>query len=302
MDEKLNELYQSMLKESGSSMTVGDVKPGELEGAKKNAKPVKAKTTPDNTVDTPEEGPSAEEVKKGGGEKNAEVAGKVDTHQKKVGVGESSRFDALFKTIVSEAEDEMGMGNEDSTDIVDAKDPEDEGFDDDLGDFTDKTDVESETDIASELRLMADRLQELADKMGVDLGTEEELGKEGEGEGLSAENIGTEGEDVVRGESVESKEDEEEEDEEGEEEEEEVKEAKSEPEPKPAKATQFGPKMSKTAPGTLSKVSAKHAKGAIKGTHTGEPQNAKATQFGPKMSLKAKASGPAAKTGSHLFA
>lgn len=267
MDEKLNEIYQSMLTES--DMTVGNVKPGELDGAKKNAKPIKQKATGDNTVETPEEGPSSDEVKKGGATKNAEKAGKVDTH-------ESSKFDSLFKSIVSEAD----MGEEKDDTIVNAPEIEGDEFSDELGDFesSEETDVESETSVAAELRLMADRLSELADKMGVDLEDEGEDMGEGEGEGMG-EGMG-EGEGKEEAPVAES--------------------MKSQPEPKPAKKTTFGPKMSKTV-GKLSKVSGKHAKGGIKGSYTGEPQKAKATQFGPKMSLKAKASGPASKANSEAF-
>jgi len=147
MDEKLNEIYSTIVTESEK---VAEAPVGELEGSEKAQGP-KSVETADNKVDAPEEGPSQGEVKKGGACANKEVV--EDSFDFK----SSASFEELYKNIIGENED-----------IVSAPDVEGDSFDDDLGDFDAalEDDVDEETDIATELRTMADRLSELADKYG----------------------------------------------------------------------------------------------------------------------------------------
>lgn len=250
MYDELKEIYKDILNENE---TVGTVKPGELDGASKNAKPIKKVSTPDNTVETPDEGKSAEEVKKGGITKNSKKAEDQLKGSKNVKENKSpitTKFEELYKTVIGEDIDL----EDDNDDIVKAPELEGDQFDDETGDFDDDVgneDVEEEVDIATELRAMADRLNELADQYSEgdtdDVLGDDELGDE-LGEDGDDETFGLEDEEI-HGESM-----------------------KNQPEPRPAKKTQFGPKMSKTAKGKLSKVSAKKANTNFKGKYDGVPQ------------------------------
>lgn len=235
MHDKLNEIYSQMLKESTHDMTVGTVKSGELEGSE-NAKPSEQVKTPDNQVDSPEEGLSQGEVKKGGASTNmSTVKGKKEKINDSLSF--TSKFEDLYKSVIGEDMDEMD-------EISDAPEIESDSFDDELGDFGDDEDVSEETDIAVELRTMAERLQELADKFSETSMSDEELDMDENDLEMDIED-----EDINKlGESV-----------------------KSEPEPKPLKATDKGPHMSKTVKGKLSSVSSKKAKVGMKGSYDGSP-------------------------------
>jgi hypothetical protein len=243
MDEKLKQIYKDMLTESESA------------GANQNIEDsgkMKPKNEPDENVEvpTPVEGKSQEEVSKGGAKKREDTVVSDSFNYKS-----SSNFENLYKSVIGEEED-----------IVPAGDVEGDEFNDELGDFEGdlEGDIEEETSIAVELRTMAERLQELADKYA---GSEDEE----DFDGLEDEDMGMD-------------EDEDEED---------VFEAvKSEPEPKPHNPST---NRSKTAKGRLSSVSKKKAKTGIKGTHTGEPNelNVKGGHTNTKGHT-AKASGPSA--------
>ena len=294
MEDKLNEIYQNeiyqkMLNESEDKMTVGSVKPGELEGADKNGEPVKQVATKDNTVDAPKEGPSSGEVKKGGAVANSDTAkneleGKKKKMPKEIvkdsAEVKATKFEDLYKSVIGEEMDLEGGTDE----IVKAPEVEGEEFSDETGDFEaeGEGDVEDEVDVASELRAMAERMNELADKYAELTGEggdelENELGGD---EMVGDEMVGDEmGGDKLQEESM-----------------------KNQPEPKPAKKTTLGPKMSKTVKGKLSSVGKKSAKGNIKGSFDGVPQKlgdkgAKTNQSG----MTAKGNGPASKKGADFF-
>lgn len=288
MEDKLDQIYQQMLKESNDKMTVGTVKTGEIEGAEK-AEPIKQVTTKDNTVDAPKEGPSSGEVVKGGAAANSSTAkdalkgkkgdmpkGKKNAMGNKEEVlGDSvavkaTKFEDLYKSVLGE---ELDLGGGNSEEVVPAPEIEGDEFDEEQGDFeAGEPDVEEETSVAAELRAMAERMNELADKYAEMTG--EALEGEGE-EGIEDlegdEGVEAEEEGLKLGESF-----------------------KNQPEPKPAKKTTLGPKMSKTVKGKLSSVSAKHAQGSIKGKHDGVPQ--KLGDAGKKFNttgMTAKGKGPA---------
>jgi hypothetical protein len=296
MEDRLNEIYQTMLNESEDKMTVGSVKPGELEGADKNGAPVKQVTTKDNTVDAPKEGASAVEVKKGGATANSdsaknELEGKKKKMPKEIvkdsAEVKATKFEDLYKSVIGEDLDLEGGTDE----IVKAPEVEGEEFNDEEGDFEaeGEGDVEDEVDVASELRAMSERMLELADKYAEltgetggddlegELGGDELGGDELGGDELGGDEMGG---DELRQESM-----------------------KNQPEPKPAKKTTLGPKMSKTVTGKLSSVGKKSAKGNIKGTYDGVPQ-----KFGDKGSktnqsgMTAKGNGSAHKKGAEFFA
>jgi hypothetical protein len=241
MHDKLDEIYQQMLKESNESMTVGTVKAGDLEGAK-HAKPVQQIKTQDNQVDSPDEGASQSEVKKGGASTNMETVKKEK--EIKDSVDFTSRFESLYKSVIGE---ELDMDDE----ISPSSEVEGENFDEEIGDFDidSEDDMSEETDIATELRTMAERILELADKFSetsMDDDSLEDL------DSLDDDSMGEDSEEdsLARiGESI-----------------------KSEPEPKVLKKTDKGPHMSKTVKGKLATVSKKHAKNTMKGTHTGTPE------------------------------
>jgi hypothetical protein len=80
------------------------------------------------------------------------------------------------------------VGNEEEEgEVVPAQDIEGEGFNDDVGDFEsqEEGDIEEEIDLSAELRLLADRLSEIADKLSVngeeEMGAEEQEGEMGMG-------------------------------------------------------------------------------------------------------------------------
>jgi hypothetical protein len=277
MDNQLENLYESMLQEASKTGTVDTkVKAGEgFEGsdkaqgsAIKSPKPTDAEGV---TKKTPDAGPS-----QGKGQ------GKPEKLSKKVESMETSKdelipltFDQLFKRTIKE-EDES---------IVPSADIEGDEFSEDTGDFEPdggEGDVEEEIDLASELRILADRLSEIADKIGVD--EEGGVGDGIEDASIGDEELGGAGEEVMAPESVQHKN------------RKVVKEAiKSEPTPKNLKKTTLGPKMSQNPKNKIGKSGAGKASTPAAKDRTGTPSVAPKTTFGPKMSQNPNGTGPAVK-------
>lgn len=268
--------YEKMLKESAEKTgTVNTkVKAGDsFEGSDK-AKKMSAESGPegkDNKIDKPAAGPSAgdDAVAQGKGKplSKKEVKMKDSTEEPKM----SLSFDDLYNKVIKEEAD----------DIVPAPDIESSDFDEKTGDFTDTPDVEGETtdvdeeiDLASELRLLADRLNEIADKFSGEAATDELAPDE---EGLEDTEIPPEGEGVQ------------------------TEAIKSEPTPKAAKKTTLGPKMSQNPKNKIGKSGAKTAAVPSAKQRDGTISQAPKTTLGPKMSQNPSGNGPAVKGGQTSF-
>jgi len=240
-------------------MTAGTVKPGNIEGADK-AKAPKNVQTADNKVDAPVEdsahsNPSVEEGK-------GKVLVKKESEEI---VKPILSFDELYSKTLKE--------DLNSEEISPAGDIEGENFDDKLGDFDagDDSGIDEEVDAATELRLLADRLNEIADKISGTEGGEEGLG--GEEDLTGEEDLGGEGADIppVRRESFQH-------------------------ELKKAPKSKFGPSMKNTA-SNISKNAGK-SKTPSKGKDTsGKLSPAPKSTLGPKMSKTVSGSGPAVQGG-----
>lgn len=181
-------------------------------------------------------------------------------------------FDDLYNKVINEADE----------DVVPTPDVEGDDFSETTGDFDagEGTDVDEEIDLASELRLLADRLSELADKLSVedpDAALGDELGGEEGGE-----EMGEEPSDIPPTLSRES-----------------VTEAiVSEPTPKPMKKTTLGPKMKQNPSNKMGKSGAGKASLPAQGKdRSGKPSPAPKTTLGPKMSQNPSGTGPAVKGG-----
>lgn len=279
MDSKLSELYASMndkktvVTEGDCKMTVGTGitnKGGDLEGAKEKAKPIKNVTTTDNKVDKPEEDTAhsagADDVEKGKG-KQLKKESKLP-----------ATFEELYQRTLKEDLDSLSKDDE----VVPAEDIEGDGFSDELGDFEEgEGEVDEEVDVATELRLMASRLEEMADKIsGASDGLDDELGGE---EGLD------QAQDAVPG---------------AEDDLTDIKKESVEPHQlKNAKKSSFGPKMGQKV--NKSKISVQSGKG--KTTTNGKDKSGKLSPapkstLGPNNSMTVKGSGPAVKgSNSKLF-
>lgn len=263
MDNQLEDLYMKMITESKDGTVNTKVKAGDgFEGADKaNIKSVKSPEPTDAEgikQKKPVDGPSADTK-----------AGEPKPLSKKVeGMKDSVEaplltFDQLYNKTITEAEDE----------VVAAPDIEGEEFNPDEGDFTGTDEEEvgmgeegEEIDIASELRLLADRLVEIADKISVDEPVEGDISEEAPVEGM----------DEVPAPVTEA--------------------IKSEPTPKPAKKTTLGPKMSQNPKNRIGKSGAGKASMPKAGKdRTGTPSPAPKTQFGPNMSQNPSGTGPAVK-------
>jgi hypothetical protein len=270
METKLEDLYMQMITESGKEGTVNTkVKPGQgLEGSDKaNIKAVKSPEPTDAEgvkQKKPVEGPSADT--KAGEPKplsKKEQGVKDSVEQEK---SPFMTFDQLYTQTITEADE-----------VVPAPDIEGDEFNPEEGDFTGGEEGEmgeeaEEIDIASELRLVADRLIEIADKISVGGEGTEEL-PEGPVEEMPEEGL-------TSNESVQQ-----------------MKEAiVSEPTPKPAKKTTLGPKMSQNPKNKIGKSGAGKASVPTAGKdRTGTPSPAPKTSFGPKMSQNPSGTGPAVK-------
>jgi len=276
--DALENLYESMIQEASKTGTVDTgkemPKPGEgLEGEEK-AKKMSTESGPEgkgNKVDKPVAGPSV-------GDKSFEEGkGKPLTKKESTEVPAESKipltFDELFKKTINEEEEP----------ITPASDIESSDFSEDQGDFTgEEGDVDEEIDLASELRLLADRLTEIADKLSVDEAGEGEIGEEGPAEEAPVE--GGAAPSTLAPESVQHGKV--------------MKEAiVSEPTPKNLKKTTLGPKMSQNPKNKIGKSGAGKAATPPAKDRTGEPSPLPKTQFGPKMSQNPTGTGPAVKGG-----
>ncbi len=265
MDPKMLEIYANMLNESTDKSTAkvegkgAAVKGGELEGAKD-----KAKIDPNAnvTIKKPVEGKSSDI-------KGAEPQKLIKKEAKEEATLGAS-FEALYnKTINEEEEVENEVGVEPVSDV------ESKDFSEDSGDFNTDEEIteDEEIDIVSELRLMADRLNELAEKMGLG---EEDVTLDVEEPTIDDETISVPKDDeIVKTEAI-----------------------KHEPTPKPLKKSSFGPKMSKT----ISKIKTANGKAGQmkKQAFDGKPETLKKSEFGPTMSKTVKGSGPAVTGGNFI--
>jgi hypothetical protein len=268
MDNHMSEMgdvYEQMLKEAAPQ------KGESFEGAKVKGKPPTqnvvaglTKTTNSNVSNSPDT------VEKGKGKKmNPTIKGITDSAQTpKLALS----FDDLYNKVINEADE----------DVVPTPDVEGDDFSETTGDFDtgEGTDVDEEIDLASELRLLADRLSELADKLSVedpDAALGDELGGEEGGE-----EMGEEPSDIPPTLSRES-----------------VTEAiVSEPTPKPMKKTTLGPKMKQNPSNKMGKSGAGKASLPAQGKdRSGKPSPAPKTTLGPKMSQNPSGTGPAVKGG-----
>jgi hypothetical protein len=224
-------------------------------------------------IKKPVEGPSSgdDAVEKGKGKVLAKktVSTKDSVEQPKL----SLSFDDVYKKIVQE---------EESLDaVMPAQDIEGEGFDETKGDFEkEETDVNEEVDVGTELRLIAERLMEMAEKLGGEemspMDDESVEGAEGM-EDAEGSEMGTSPVDSLNRESVQTEA------------------IKNEPNPKPLKKTSFNPKMKQNPKNIIGKSGAGKASLPAKKDHSGVPSNAPKTQFGPKMSQNPTGTGPAVK-------
>lgn len=195
----LENVYEQMLKEEFETVneeTVGTTKPGELDGAEKAKlkksldadakKPTEHTTKTDVTLDDGEPKPLAKKTQK--------FTEREDGSEAKPRLS----FNDIYSKIIKEEDG-----------IVTAQDVEGKGFNDDAGDFEsdpdlasgDDDETEEEVDVASELRLMAERMNELADRIGspdddlddLDMDETGDVGPEDgvEGQGIEDEASGT---------------------------------------------------------------------------------------------------------------
>ncbi|MDD4110044.1 MAG: hypothetical protein PHS54_00660 [Clostridia bacterium] len=199
----------------------------------------------------------------------------------------TSKFDSLFNTQIDEADGIEG----DESPLEMSGEGE---FDDDAGDFPpdggDDTTGE-EVDVATELRMIIDRLSEVAEKLGAYDSDMEDAGDEA-GEIDSEPGDEFEPEEELAPESVQKggpgkgSHD-----------------GKIKPFPNTSKKFQ-GPKSCnrvKSAFNPSSKKAATGAGGPGKGSHDGKLGPARRTDLGPKMSMKANVKGTMGKTGAGVF-
>lgn len=279
MDNHMSEMgamYEQILKE-------GQVKKGEsFEGADKaQGKSIKGEGPETAKLPKPQQGPSMgdDTVAQGKGVEMKKKA--VKATEQAATQTLSLSFDDLFNKVINEADDDL------ADKVVPAPDVEGDDFSEDTGDFdaTEETDVDEEVDLASELRLLADRLSEIADKLSVEDEGEEDgdLGDE-MGDEMGADDATEDAtEDVgmppaLNRESVQTEA------------------IKSEPTPKPLKKTTLGPKMKQNPTNKIGKSGAGKASLPAQGKdRSGKPSNAKKTTLGPKMSQNPSGTGPAVK-------
>jgi len=281
-NDQLTSLYEGiLLNESQATNTTGNLKSGQgFEGEEKaQASAIKGGDPIDAEgirQKKPVDGPSQktdEGKPKPLGKKEANAP-----RQESI----SLSFDDLYKQTIQEEED---------FEIAPASDIESDDFNQEEGDFTDETDIDEEIDLASELRLLADRMAEIADKLSVD---EEET----DPDDLEGGGIGDESEDdndFLGQESVQHRKGKKGKN---------IREAiTSEPEPKPLKKTSLGPKMSQKPSNKIGKSGAKKAALPSQKTRNGQLETLPKTSFGPNMSQNPSGTGPAVKgQGSDLVA
>lgn len=189
-----------------------------------------------------------------------------------------SKFDELFKAQLVEEE---GGINPDESPLENTG--EDTEFNDEAGDFPTEggDDVGEEVDVATELRMIIDRLTEVAERLGAYEGEEGAEGLEDEGPMEEpTEPPVTEAAGPGKG----------------------AADGKLKP-GKDASKTLQGPTKSNIVKSAFKVTSgkAKNSAGPGKGAHDGKLSPAKKTTLGPKMSMKADAKGPMGKEGAGIF-
>ena len=220
---------------------------------------------------------------KEGGAKNANAKKPVEAEQKlNPGYGKvktessekelsamlpTSKFDTMFKKQIVEEDGKM-EGDESPLEMTG-----DEEFDDEHGDFPAEgsDDVAEEVDVATELRMVIDRLTEIAEKLGAfDEGMDEAGEETGEASAEDQEELAPE--------SVQ---------------------AKLSPMKNSTKTMQSKKFVVKSAFKATGKKAA--AGGPGKGAADGKLSPARKTTLGPKMSMKADAKGTTTKPGAGIF-
>jgi hypothetical protein len=199
----------------------------------------------------------------------------------------TSKFDSLFKKQIIEEDDGL-EGDESPLEMGG-----DGEFSDETGDFPPEggDDTAEEVDVATELRMIIDRLSDVAEKLGAFdeemEGADDDVGEAGlEGEGDMEGAGGPVGEAVQKGGPGKGSAD-----------------GKIKPFPDTSKKFQ-GPKSCncvKSAFKVSSKKAATGAGGPGKGAADGKLGPARKTNLGPKMSMKAEVKGTMGKVGAGIF-
>lgn len=186
----------------------------------------------------------------------------------------TSKFDNLFKNHIIQEEGEI-EGDESPLEMSGENE-----FDDDSGDFPAEGDDETaeEVDVATELRLIIDRLNEIAEKLGAFDGDMEEAGDETGEAGMEGDEMM--GDEESFGEAVQ---------------------AKMKPFKNSAKKMQQKNNKVQSAFKASGKKAATGAGGPGKGAADGKLGPARKTNLGPKMGLKAPVKGTMGKTGAGVF-
>jgi hypothetical protein len=265
MEKSLENIYGAMLTESNDQKTVGK-KITELEGSEKAQASNLEKTSGKIPADKPKEYGKNPDVEEG---KGKPLTKKVEKAKESIEKPKMS-FNDIYSKIIKE--------NDDLDAVEPAADIESAGFSDEAGDFdpdADKEgDVEEEMDLTTELRLLADRLSEIAEKLGMDEGLTPDAGA---GEGLdvpAGDDMGMEPEAKL--ESVQTGK------------------IPQPTTPKLAKKTTLGPKMSMKPSNKIGNSGAGKASVPTGGKDvSGRLSPAKKTQFGPNMSKTVSGNGPA---------
>jgi hypothetical protein len=282
--DMLEQVYMKMVTKNNDVITESDdtvktkVKAGDGFEGSENAT-IKSVKSPEPTAadgikqKKPVEGPSGDDEagkpKKLSGGKMGMKKEDMETKTNEIPL----TFDKLYSKVINEADE----------DVVPAPDIEGADFSEEEGDFDSTADgegeLEEEIDVASELRLLADRLTEIAEKISGGEPTDElgddmdaDMGDDLGGDaGIEAEFSANESK--VHTEAI-----------------------KSEPTPKAAKKTTLGPKMSQKPKNKIGNSGAKKAVTPTAGKdRTGTPSVASKTTLGPKMSQNPSGTGPAVK-------
>lgn len=190
--DKITEIYEGMLQKASDEIVTeseGTDKtpkaPGinkSFDGSDKNGKPIKAEKVAG--VPTPTEATPAPEGK-------PQKLGK-----KEINDSVALSFDQLFKKVIKEDNE---LGDEENDEVVKSPSIEGDEFDTDKGDFGEgeegADETEEEIDLATELRMLAGRMNEIADKLSSgDEDLEDLEGDEGMEEVSSEEALGGMGE------------------------------------------------------------------------------------------------------------
>lgn len=285
MDKELVNIVEQMMVSESKIVTESSEKTGTV---KSNLKPGKGFDGAEKKAK--DMGPDASDAKdaKDADEKYSNrMKGKHTVKEKRM--LPQSKFDSLLSTVIAEA-DEMDIDSTIGTDESPIEATGNEGFDDAAGDFpegdTESEDLSGEVDTATELRMIIDRLTEIADKLG---GVEEEV--EDAEEGLEGTEEPTEDmgdvtpaaeTNAVRQEAVEGD-----------------GKLKTFADKKATMQSKGNMKV-KSAFDVTSRSTGKPG-GPGKEAADGKLKPFKKSKFGPKMCMKADVKGPAGKPGSKIF-